>query len=188
VPSSSAGSASNVTVTSEVDSAASGVPTVFGGATDSSSYVKQYVSIGNETTGGPTPTIDVAIPPVTAVGSGGFQGYEIAIVDIGSNLVPGTGARNSERTHFRVQSSAGGGAIEVGQITNTGGDYINVILLDIDGLAGLGGNVDHVLIVDASGHNPPQKGSIDVDGVLNLADLPVAAQNTTWGGVKAHYR
>lgn len=188
VPASSAGTPSNSTVTSEVETAASGVPTVFAGATDSSSYSKQYVSIGNDTSGGATPTLEVAIPPVVAVGAGGFQGYEIAVLDLGQNLVPSTGAKSSERTYFYVQSSAGGAPVLVGQITNTGGDYINVVLLDIDGLTGLGGNVDRLLIVDASGHNPPQKGSIDVDGVLSLADLPVPALPWTWGNVKAHYR
>jgi len=190
VPLASAGAALNQSVTSEIASAICGVPTVLSGSTDTSFYAKQYVSIGNESSSGMTPTLEVAIPPVAPAGPGAFQGYEIAIIDLGQNLAPGSGTRNSERTYFRVASSAGGGAIPVGQITNTGGDYINVILLDIDGLTGLaGGVVDRVLVVDASGHNPPQKGSIDVDGVLGLGgDAPVAAVASTWGSLKARYR
>ena len=188
VPASSAGAPSNVSVTSEIASAICGVPTVFSGATDTSFYAKQYVSIGNESSGGADPTLEVAIPPVAA-GTGAFQGDEIAIIDVGQNLAPGSGSRNSERTYFRVRSTSGGGSVQVGQITNTGGDYINVVLLDIDGLAGLGGSVDRVLVVDASGHNPPQKGAIDVDGVLGLGgDAPVATAPATWGALKARYR
>ena len=188
VPTSSAGAASNTSVTAEILSAAGDTPTVFGGASDSMFYLKQYVSLGNETTGGPVPTLEMDIPPTSAAGFGGFQGYEIAIIDIGSNLVPGTGSRNSERTYFRVASSAGGSIALVGQITNTGGDFINVILLDLDGLTGLGGNVDRLYVVDASGHNPPQKGAIDVDGALTLADPAVPTQVSTWGALKATYR
>ena len=188
VPTSSAGAASNTSVTAEILSAAGDTPTVFGGASDSMFYLKQYVSLGNETSGGPVPTLEMDIPPTSAAGAGGFQGYEIAIVDIGSNLVPGTGSRNSERTYFRVESSAGGSIVQVGQITNTGGDFINVILLDLDGLTGLGGNVDRLYVVDASGHNPPQKGAIDVDGALTLADPAVPTQVSTWGALKATYR
>jgi len=188
VPTSSAGAASNTSVTAEILSAAGDTPTVFGGASDSMFYLKQYVSLGNETSGGPVPTLEMDMPPTSAAGAGGFQGYEIAIVDIGSNLVPGTGSRNSERTYFRVASSAGGSIVQVGQITNTGGDFINVILLDLDGLTGLGGNVDRLYVVDASGHNPPQKGAIDVDGALPLADPAVPTQVSTWGALKATYR
>jgi len=188
VPTSSAGNASNTSVTPEILGAAGDVPTVFGGATDSMFYLKQYVSLGNETIGGPVPMVEMDIPPTAAAGAGGFLGYEIAIVDIGSNLVPGTGSRNSERTYFQVASSAGGNIVQVGQITNTGGDYINVILLDLDGLTGLGGNVDRLYIIDASGHNPPQKGAIDIDGALTLADPPVPTQVATWGKLKATYR
>jgi hypothetical protein len=189
VPQASAGAASNASVTPEIMSAICGVPTVFSGATDTAFYAKQYVSVGNETTSGATPTLEVEIPPVTAAGAGAFQGYEIAVIDLGQNLAPGSGSRNSERTYFRVQSSAGGGSVPVGQITNTGGDYINVILLDLDGLSGLGGAVDRVFVVDASGHNPPQKGSIDVDGVLGLTgDAPVPTLPSTWGSLKARYR
>jgi hypothetical protein len=189
VPASSAGGPHNASVTPEITSALCGVPTVFSGATDSLTYAKQYVSIGNETGSGATPEIEVAIPPVSPAGSGAFQGYEIAVIDVGQNLVPGTGSRNSERTYFSVRSSSGGATVQVGQITNTGGDYINVILLDIDGLSGLGGAVDRVLVVDASGKNPPQKGSIDVDGVMSLAgDAPVPTLASTWGSLKALYR
>lgn len=188
VPGSSAGAVSNNLVTEEILGAADDVPTVFSGVPDSLFYLKQYVSLGNETSGGPVPTLEMDIPPTAAAGAGGFQGYEIAIVDIGSDLVPGTGSRTSERTYFRVESSAGGGIVQVGQITNTVGDFVNVILLDLDGLTGLGGNVDHLYVVDASGHNPPQKGSIDVDGALSLADPAVPTQVSTWGKLKASYR
>src|SRR4029453_14793386 len=117
---------------------------------------------------GPVPTLTLRIPPVVPAGADGYGGYEIAVIDLGEEIAPGTGTRNSERTRFRVQSSLGGPSVLVGSITNSGGDYINVILLDIDGLAGLGGPVDIVQVVDASGHNPPQKGSLDVDGLLRL--------------------
>src|SRR5262249_3030996 len=115
VPSGSAGGPLNALVTPEIVSAAAGVPTVFSGATDTALYAKQYVSVGNETSGGANPTLELDIPPVNLAGAT-FLGYEIAIVDLGENLAPGSGSRNSERTTFRGESSAGGGPVQVGQI------------------------------------------------------------------------
>ena len=74
------------------------------------------------------------------------------------------------------------------QITNSGGNYINVILLDLDGLPSAPSTVDRLDIVDASGHNPPQKGSLDIDGVVRLTDNAVPTLSATWGRMKSAYR
>jgi hypothetical protein len=188
VPWSSAGAPLNVTVTPEVESALDGSPTVFAGSVDTTVYQKQFVSIGNETAGGGTPKTQIAIPPVVLPAVGGFQGYDLAVIDLGTDLVPASGSKNSERTTFRVENSGGGGAFLVAQITNTGGNYINVILLDLDGIPGSPSLVDRLDIVDASGHNPPQKGSLDIDGVLRLTDNIVPVLSATWGRMKSVYR
>ena len=185
---SSAGGPLNSTVTHEVESAADGVPTVFAGSTDTTSYHKQFVALGNETLGGATPTMQVCLPTISLPAVGGFQGYEVAVVDLGDNLAPGTGSRNSERTSFRIESSSGGGSFFVAQITNTGSNYINVVLLDLDGIPGAPASIDRLDIVDASGHNPPVKGSLDVDGVLRLTDDSTPTLSSTWGHLKSVYR
>lgn len=188
VPWSSAGAPLNVTVTSEVESALDGSPTVFSGSTDTTSYEKQFVSIGNETQGGGTPQTQIAIPPISLPSASGFLGtYEVAVIDLGDALVPASGSKNSERSTFRVENSTFPLSYLVGQITNSGGSYINVILLDLDGLPGGPTLVDRLDIVDASGHNPPQKGSLDIDGVVRLTDNLVPTLSATWGRMKSAY-
>jgi len=189
VPGFSAGAASNTTVTAEVLSAAAGVPTVFSLSTDTTSYHKQYVSLGNDTVGAGAPDLDLELPPVDTTSASGYLGMDIAILDLGSNLAPDSGPKNSERTTFLVGWSADPIQYTVGTLTNTGGNYINVIYLDVTGLPGGPPQIDRVYLVDASGTNPPQRGSIDVDGALRLTGAPpVATQVATWGAVKATYR
>jgi hypothetical protein len=189
VPWSSAGAPLNATVTAEVETALDGAPTVFSGSTDTTSYHKQFVSIGNETQGGGTPQTQLAIPPINLPSAGGFLGiYELAVIDLGDALVPASGSRNSERTTFRIEDSTAPLSYLVAQITNTGGNYINVLLLDLDGIPGAPSTVDRLDIVDASGHNPPQKGSLDIDGVIRLTDNAVPTLSTTWGRMKSAYR
>lgn len=188
VPWSSAGGPLNTTVTAEVETALDGSPTVFSGSADTAWYYKQYVSIGNETQGGGTPQTQIAIPTINLPSVGGFQGYELAVIDLGDALVPASGTKNSERTTFRVENSTAPLSYLVAQITNSGGNYINVILLDLDGLPSSPSSVDRLDIVDASGHNPPQKGSLDIDGVVRLTDNAVPTRSATWGRMKSAYR
>lgn len=188
VPWSSAGAPLNLTVTPEVETALDGAPTVFSGSTDTADYHKQFVSIGNETLGGGTPQTQLAIPTINLPSAGGFLGYELAVIDLGDVLVPASGNKSSERTTFRVENSDFPLSYVVAQITNTGGSYINVILLDLDDLPSGPSAIDRLDIVDASGHNPPQKGSLDIDGVVRLTDNSVPTLSTTWGRMKSGYR
>ena len=188
VPWSSAGSPGNSTVTPEVETALDGPPTVFAGSADTAAYHRQFVSIGNDTQGGGTPQTQIAIPTINLPSAGGFLGYELALIDLGDVLVPASGSKNSERTTFRVEHSSAPLSYLVAQITNSGGNYINVILLDLDGLPSAPSTVDRLDIVDASGHNPPQKGSLDIDGVVRLTDNAVPTLSATWGRMKSAYR
>jgi hypothetical protein len=188
VPPASAGGPNNATVTLAVDAAAGGVPTALSGSSDTTAYLQQFVSIGNAVSG-PAPQLVVSMPALPTTFSAGYLGYELAIVDLGKDLAPGSGNKNTERTTFRVQWSGDGVWHTVGSVTNTGGDFINVILLDLDGLPGAPTQVDQVQLEDAGGINPPQKGALDVDGVLRLtADPAVPTLVSTWGAVKAIYR
>jgi len=190
VPYSSAGAVGNTSVTAEVESAADGVPTVFSGTPDTSAYVKQYLSLGNETGAQtPAPNVDVDLPAVSTSNTGGYLGYDIAIFDVGSKLSPGTGGKNTERTTFQVESSGEGVYYTVGTNTNTGGDFVNVLLLDLTGIPGIPATVDRLRLIDAAGTNPPQRGSIDLDGVLRISpDATVPTVSATWGALKASYR
>jgi hypothetical protein len=104
--------------------------------------------------------------------TGGYNGYDIAIFDIGENLVSDVGRKNSERTDFDVELVSDGTPYSVGQINNTGGDFINVVLLDVTGIPGIPPVIDAVRIIDVSGTINPTRESIDLDGVLRLNHDP----------------
>jgi hypothetical protein len=189
VPPSSAGSLNNTIVSAEIDVALLGAPTVFSGASDFLSYLKQYVSLGNEAGAGPTAEVHVALPVVPTGGTGGYNGYDIAIFDIGQNLLPETGRKNSERADYYVELVSDGTPHYVGQLTNTGGDFINVILLDLNGIVGIPAFIDEVHVVDAPGTANPRLESVDIDGIVRLNyDPATQVEFSTWGRIKAIHR
>ena len=190
VEASSAGALSNTTIDLEVQNALLGAPTLLGGAADSADCHKEFLMIGNDPGTGPNPIIEFEMPPVETDTLGDYNGYDIAIFDIGSDLVSDAGRKNSERTTFEVNNSLlPQPPFTVGQITNTGGDFINVILLDLSGIAGIPPTIDRLTLIDAMGTNNPTREGLDIDGVLRLNFDP-ATQSTleTWGKVKSMYR
>jgi hypothetical protein len=189
VPASSAGAPSNTEVTPEVETAASGVPTVFGGSSDPAAYEKMYVALGNESTGSVSPELALSLAPVATDSTGGYLGYDIAVIDLGQELAAGSGSKSQERTSFAVRLASDVLRFSAGTITNSGGDAVNVILIDLTGIVGIPESVDLVYITDASGTKRPQLGSLDVDGAINLHPaVPVPTRPATWGSLKAAYR
>jgi hypothetical protein len=108
---------------------------------------------------------------------------------IGQDLVTDTGQKNSERTVLEVQLISEGTPYPVGQITNSGGDFINVILLDVSGIPGLPAVIDGLRLIDVSGTITPTKESLDIDGVRRLSHDPdIQTVATSWGWIKAQRR
>ena len=188
VPTSSAGAPANNQITAEVQAAALIEPTVMAGAADSASYHKQFVSLGTDVSG-LGPSLDLVLPPVVADTLGGFMGYDIAVFDIGEDLVSDTGRKNSERTTFSVELQSEGTFYTIGTMTNSGGDYINVILLDVSGIPGIPATVDEIHIVDAVGTILPVDQCLDVEAVVRLHDgVTTPARAMSWGALKASRR
>jgi len=189
VPASSAGAAGNTVVTPEVEAAACGLPTVFGGSSDPAAYDKAFVSLGNQSSSSASAELVLSLPAVATDSTGGYLGYDIAIIDLGQDLAAGSGVRSQERTDFAVELVSDGLQFLAGSMTNSGGNYINVILIDLTGTPGILESIDRLYITDASGVKRPQMGSLDIDGAINLNPaIPVPTRTATWGSLKASYR
>jgi len=186
VPVNSAGAAGNGVVSQELLDAVTGAPDVLNGGSSSSAYMKKFVSLGQETSGGPPPLLALQIPSTSSAPAGGYLGYDIAIVDLGKNLAGDSGSPGGEATIFQVQLLTAGTVFEVGSINSSGGNFINVILLDISGIPDIPAMVDGVRIVDITDSGGSSKGALDVDGALRLnLDQPVQTTASTWGRIKA---
>jgi hypothetical protein len=188
VPTASAGTLNNSAVTSEVLAAATDIPDCLSGNTTSSFYNKKFISLGTET-GGAAPYLTLDIVPAFTTASGGFNGYDIVILDLGKNLASGTGNGNGEGTTFAVELVSQGQFFTIGSITNSGGNFVNAILLDLTGIPGVPATIDAVRLVDTTGSGVSANGTIDVDGVLTLNPAATTAtRGTTWGQLKSAYR
>ena len=189
VPTNSAGGLDNSVVSVEVLQAVTGAPQVLSGSSTSADYFKQFVSLGNDESGGTPPYLTLEIPRVWSGPSGGYLGiYDIAVIDLGKNLTDDTGLKNREATIFQVELLSEGIVYEIGSISGSEGNYINVILLDITGVPGMPPEVDGLRLVDIS-HDDGRKGSLDVDGVLRLnSDTATQDLGMTWGRIKALHR
>jgi hypothetical protein len=187
IPANSAGGLGNSVVSVEILQAVMGIPDVLEGSSNSADYVKRFVSLGNGESSGSPPALFVDLPRVWSGGSGGYGGYDIAIIDLGKNLSAGSGKQNAEATVFQVELMAEGVIYDVGQINGSGGNFINVILLDVTGIPGIPPEVDGLRIVDVSGDGASEREALDVDGVLRLnADQPTQVSTlTTWGRIRA---
>jgi len=189
VPAASAGTLNNTTVTPEILAAASDVPDVFSLSATASYYDKKFVSLGTSTNGATTPFITLDLTPVTTSSLGGYNGYDIAVFDLGKNLATGTGNANTEGTIFDVGLVSEGVFYPVGTITATTGNFINVILLDVTGIPGGPTYVDAIKITDVTGTSPSASGGLDVDGALTLNPYNATpARPGSWGAIKRLYR
>jgi hypothetical protein len=190
IPVNSAGFQGNSVVSTEVLLAVSGVPDVFSGSSNSLDYEKKFVSTGSGDVAGASPHLLLSLPPVSTLPEGGYQGYDIAIIDLGKNLSDGSGKQNSEATTFLVELTAEGVVYGVGQIRGTGGNFINIILLDVSGIPGMPDEVDGVRLVDVDDGSSSAREALDVDGVVRLnSDQPTQVQDSaSWGRVKSLYR
>ncbi len=188
VPTASAGTLNNSTVTSEVLAAATNVPDCLSLNATAGFYDKKFISLGTETAG-TAPYMTVEIKPASTQASGGFNGYDIVIFDLGKNLATGTGNGNTEGTTFSVELLSGGQTFTVGTITNSGGQYVNAILLDVTGIPGLPASIDGVRLTDTTGSGVSASGALDIDGVLTLNPATVTPTHTvSWGHLKGSYR
>jgi len=188
VPSASAGALNNSAVTGEVVTAATDVPECLSGNTTSSFYNKKFLSLGTET-GGNAPHLTLDLKPVSTGATGGFNGYDLVIFDLGKNLASGTGNGNGEGTTFAVELVSQGQTFTVGSITNSGGNFVNAILIDLTGIPGIPATIDAVRILDTTGSGVSANGTIDVDGVLTLNPAGITAtQGSSWGHLKSAYR
>lgn len=188
VPATSAGAAGNTVVTTEVLTAANDVPDVFSLSSTASYYDKRFVSVGT-TASGSAPFITLDVTPVATGASGGYNGYDIAVFDLGKNLATGTGNQNTEGTIFDVELVSEGVFYSVGTITATTGNFMNVILLDVTGIAGIPAYIDAIRITDVTGSGTSASGGLDVDGALTLNVYSATpALPTSWGRLKALYR
>ncbi|HKQ59581.1 MAG TPA: hypothetical protein VJY35_17100 [Candidatus Eisenbacteria bacterium] len=188
VPAASAGSAGNSVITSEVATAVGDVPDCLSLSGASSFYNKKFLSIGNEASGN-SPNLTLEIEAASSGSAGGFNGYDILILDLGKNLANGTGNGNTEATVFEVELVSQGQRFSVGSITNSGGNYVNAILLDITGIPGIPAALDAVRLTDTVGNGNPAGGALDVDGVITLNPASLTpTRGTTWGRLKSTYR
>ena len=188
VPAASAGAAGNSVITSEVSTAVSDVPDCLSLSSASSFYNKKFLSIGTEASGS-SPNLALQIEPASTASAGGFNGYDILILDLGKNLASGTGNGNSEATTFEVELVSLGQRFTVGSINNSGGNYVNAILLDLTGLPGAPAALDAVRLLDTVGNGNSANGALDVDGVITLNPASLTpTRGTTWGRLKSAYR
>ncbi|MBI5710603.1 MAG: hypothetical protein HZC42_09920 [Candidatus Eisenbacteria bacterium] len=190
VPAASAGAANNTTVTTEVLTAAKDVPDVFSLSSTASYYDKKFVSVGTSTSSTNPPYITLDLTPVATASAGGYSGgYDIAVFDLGKNLATGTGNQNTEATIFDVELVSEGVFYNVGTITATGGNFINVILLNVTGITGIPAYIDAIKITDVTGSGTSASGGLDVDGALTLnVYTATAAVPTSWGRLKVLYK
>jgi hypothetical protein len=188
VPAASAGAAGNSVITSEVVTAVGDVPECLSLSGASSYYTKKFLSIGNEASGS-FPNLTLQIEPASSASAGGFNGYDILILDLGKNLASGTGNGNSEGTVFEVELVSQGQRFPVGSITNSGGNYVNAILLDLTGIPGIPAALDAIRLTDTVGNGNSAGGALDVDGVITLNPAGVTpTRGSTWGRLKSSYR